>query len=81
MITGINIPENKEKIAIVAVGYNRKKSLSRLLSSLEIAYYQHEDILDNYFDDYLSAYTDMMQDLGSIEENSDRWDYKDSYTN
>ena len=44
MITGINIPENKEKIAIVAVGYNRKKSLSRLLSSLEIAYYQHEDI-------------------------------------
>ena len=44
MITGINIPENKEKIAIVAVGYNRKKSLERLLSSLEVAYYQHEDI-------------------------------------
>lgn len=44
-------------------------------------YYQHEDILDNYFDNYLSAYTAMMQDLGSIGENSDRWNYEDSYTN
>ena len=40
----INIEENKNKIAIVAVGYNRIKSMQRLLQSLESAHYNHQDI-------------------------------------
>ena len=36
--------DNKAKIAIVAVGYNRIKSMRRLLTSLTNAYYDHEGI-------------------------------------
>lgn len=36
--------EDKNKIAIVAVGYNRMASIKRLLSSLQSAKYEHEDI-------------------------------------
>ena len=36
--------QNKDKIAIVAVGYNRIKSMTRLLLSLERAQYPHDDI-------------------------------------
>ena len=37
MIEGINNPKNKDKIAIVAVGYNRMTGLARLLNSLNDA--------------------------------------------
>lgn len=40
----INDLKNKEKIAIVAVGYNRLSSMKRLLSSLNNAHYDHDDI-------------------------------------
>ncbi len=40
----INDLNNKKKIAIVAVGYNRKKSLKRLLDSLLLAKYPSNDI-------------------------------------
>lgn len=36
--------ENKDKIAIVAVGYNRIVSMRRLLTSLTNAHYEHDDI-------------------------------------
>ena len=37
-------PENKEKIAIVVVGYNRIDSMRRLLDSLSNSQYEHADI-------------------------------------
>lgn len=40
----INELNNKEKIAIVVVGYNRIKSMRRLLNSLANAHYEHDDI-------------------------------------
>jgi GT2 family glycosyltransferase len=40
----INSKENKNKIAIVAIGYNRKDSMARLLNSLQNAQYGHNDI-------------------------------------
>lgn len=44
MIQDINKEENKKRIAIVVVGYNRQKSLSRLLESLNNAYYDSDHI-------------------------------------
>ncbi len=44
MLEGINIPENREKIAIVVVGYNRIAPLQRLLVSLLNAHYPSRDI-------------------------------------
>jgi len=40
----INNPSNKSKIAIVVVGYNRLKSITRLLNSLLIGNYPSNDI-------------------------------------
>lgn len=40
----IDNPINKQKISIVVVGYNRVKSIQRLLSSLLNAQYPHNDI-------------------------------------
>lgn len=40
----MNIQKDKEKIAIVVVGYNRIKSMRRLLTSLKNANYDHDDI-------------------------------------
>lgn len=40
----IALPDNKNKIAIVAVGYNRIDSMRRLLTSLQNAHYEHDDI-------------------------------------
>lgn len=42
--SSISSLENKQKIAIVAVGYNRRKSMCRLLNSLANAHYEHDDI-------------------------------------
>ena len=44
MKTKINEPNNREKIAIVVVGYNRIKSIQRLLTSLLKAEYPSNDI-------------------------------------
>lgn len=44
MIEGINKPQFKDKVAVVAIGYNRKGALSRLLDSLNSANYSTEDI-------------------------------------
>lgn len=44
MIQGIDNIDNKEKIAIVCVGYNRIKSMTRLLTSLLSAKYPTDDI-------------------------------------
>lgn len=44
MTLNLNTPSNKNKIAIVAVGYNRQKALSRLLDSLNNAQYPSEDV-------------------------------------
>lgn len=40
----MNINENKSKVALVAVGYNRLSSIQRLLTSLQNAKYEHDDI-------------------------------------
>lgn len=40
----INIKEEKDKLAIVAVGYNRLGSMRRLLSSLNSACYKEDDV-------------------------------------
>ena len=39
MLTNINKADNKQRVAIVAVGYNRHNALNRLLHSLESAFY------------------------------------------
>ena len=44
MLTNINTPENKQRVAIVAVGYNRYKSLKRLLDSVESASYPVDNV-------------------------------------
>lgn len=44
MIKGIDNPKNKERIAIVAVGYNRLSGLSRLLNSINEAAYNLPDV-------------------------------------
>ena len=44
MIIGIDKPSNKNKLAIVVVGYNRILSISRWLFSIQNAYYETEDI-------------------------------------
>ena len=44
MIDQLLSPENKNKIAIVVVGYNRIGSMTRLLNSIENANYIHGDI-------------------------------------
>lgn len=44
MLTNINIEENKQRVAVVAVGYNRYKSLKRLLDSVESASYPVKDV-------------------------------------
>jgi len=40
----INSLENKKKIAIVAIGFNRLDSMKRLFESLQNAYFSHNDI-------------------------------------
>lgn len=44
MIQGIDNYANKERIAIIAIGYNRLKSLSRMLHSVDGAYYEIDDV-------------------------------------
>ncbi len=44
MIKNIDNPINKDKIAIVAIGYNRLKGLARLLDSINSASYKSNDI-------------------------------------
>ena len=44
MIEGIDKISNKDRIAIVAVGYNRPKALSRLLDSVSNAQYEVPDV-------------------------------------
>lgn len=44
MSTSINDSQNKSKIAIVIVGYNRRQSIARLLNSLLMANYPNYDI-------------------------------------
>lgn len=44
MIKGIDNPQNKERIAIVTVGYNRKQGLQRVLDSLNSASYPSNDV-------------------------------------
>ena len=44
MIQGIDNCTNKEKIAIIAIGYNRLKALSRLLQSVADANYEIDDV-------------------------------------
>ena len=44
MIRSIDKPSNKERIAIVVVGYNRLKALKRLLNSLNDAHYDTNDV-------------------------------------
>ena len=44
MINGIENSSNKDRIAIVVVGYNRQKSLSRLLESVSNAQYEVQDV-------------------------------------
>lgn len=44
MLTNINTEENKQQVAVVAVGYNRFKSLKRLLDSVESASYPVENV-------------------------------------
>ncbi len=41
---GIDAPGNKEKLAIVVVGYNKVDGLERLLSALNNSYYESQDI-------------------------------------
>lgn len=43
-IEGISSPDNKDKIAIVVIGYNRLQSIQRLLKSLLVADYPNNDI-------------------------------------
>ena len=40
----MNNPSNKQKIAIVTVGYNRLNSIKRLLQSLTEAHYNIDDV-------------------------------------
>lgn len=44
MLTNICSEENKQRVAVVAVGYNRYKSLKRLLDSVESASYPVENV-------------------------------------
>lgn len=44
MLININTVENKQRVAVVAVGYNRYKSLKRLLDSVESASYPVENV-------------------------------------
>lgn len=41
---GLDNPLNKEKLAIVVVGYNKVEGLKRLLSALNDSYYESQDI-------------------------------------
>ncbi len=61
MIEGVDNPQNKDKIAIVVVGYNRLNSIKRLLESLLLAKYDSNDIplvisIDNSGDEELYGY-------------------------
>jgi len=40
----LSTPENKERLAIVVVGYNRLKGITRLLNSINAAYYEELDV-------------------------------------
>ena len=69
----INKVENRNKVAIVAVGYNRLDSMRRLLSSLSDAYYDLEDIplvisIDNGGNEQLIDFVNNFQ-----------WNYGDKY--
>lgn len=44
MIPGLENPKNKERIAVVAIGYNRLKGLARLLGSVNDAVYDIPDV-------------------------------------
>lgn len=44
MIPGLKNPKNKERIAVVAIGYNRLKGLARLLGSVNDAVYDIPDV-------------------------------------
>ena len=44
MIQGLDNPKNKERIAIVAIGYNRQAGLSRLLDSVNDAVYDIPEV-------------------------------------
>lgn len=71
----INQESNKSKIAIVAVGYNRIRSMRRLLSSLTNAKYDHADIplvisIDRSGDEELYKFVSEFE-----------WIYGDKYVN
>ena len=44
MLTNINLKENEQRVAIVAVGYIRPMALRRLLDSLEASYYPVDNV-------------------------------------
>lgn len=67
--------DNKSKIAIVAIGYNRKDSISRLLNSLENAHYPHNDIPL-----VISIDASGDQDLYDFVSNY-KWEYGEKYVN
>lgn len=71
----INSKDNKDKIAIVAIGYNRLTSMKRLLNSLQVAHYCHNDIplvisIDASGDEELYSYV-----------NAFEWKYGEKYVN
>lgn len=68
-------PSNKEKIAIVAVGYNRINSLRRLLNSLQNAHYDECDIPL-----YISIDASGNQELYDYV-NDFRWDFGEKFVN
>lgn len=75
MIVGIDKPENKERIAIIVIGYNRIKGLSRLLDSINNANYDSSDIPL-----VISIDASGNQDLYHFVENYE-WAHGDKYVN
>lgn len=75
MIKGIDITENRSRIAIVVVGYNRLKSIKRLLESLLKADYSRDNVplvisIDCSGDEALYEYVKAFN-----------WPYGDKYLN
>ena len=71
----IENPNNKDKIAIVVIGFNRKKALERLLSSIESAVYETSDVPLVISID-ASGDTDLYEFVGSY-----KWEKGDKYVN
>lgn len=71
----MNIKHNKDKIAIVVVGYNRLDSIKRLLRSLELANYYGDDVAL-----VVSIDASGKRDLYEYV-NAYKWDYGPYYVN